>query len=109
MASAVDPTSGFITLPLNRSNLAIQKPFDVPEDQRYSYKDGVHKLWVFSTDKPHTPHSQTKPRTEIRIRVNFPYLVNALVHIIRAFTRIDYSVKNGDEILCLKYFVIHVM
>ncbi|KAA8530990.1 hypothetical protein F0562_005720 [Nyssa sinensis] len=63
----IDPTEGFISLPLNQSNLVIQRPYDVPEDQRYSFVDGVHKLWVFRTDKPHTPTSKTGPRTEIRI------------------------------------------
>uniref|UniRef100_A0A7N0T9L8 Alginate lyase 2 domain-containing protein n=1 Tax=Kalanchoe fedtschenkoi TaxID=63787 RepID=A0A7N0T9L8_KALFE len=29
---------------------------------------GVHKLWVFATDKPHSPASHTHPRTEIRIK-----------------------------------------
>ncbi|XP_030535012.1 citrate-binding protein-like [Rhodamnia argentea] len=63
----VDPTQGFVSLPLNRSNYNIQKPYDVPEDQRYSFSDGVHKCWVYSTDKPHTRTSLTKPRTEIAI------------------------------------------
>ncbi|KAJ8769534.1 hypothetical protein K2173_005137 [Erythroxylum novogranatense] len=62
-----DLTKGFISLPLNRSNYNIQRPYDVPEDQRYSFINGVHKCWVYSTDKPHTPTSQTKPRTEIAI------------------------------------------
>ncbi|KAK4394395.1 Citrate-binding protein [Sesamum angolense] len=64
----VDPTKGFISQHLNQSNLVIQRPYDVPEDERYSFKNGVHKLWVFKTDKPHTPTSKTNPRTEIRVR-----------------------------------------
>ncbi|XP_010027728.1 citrate-binding protein [Eucalyptus grandis] len=63
-----DPTEGFKSLPLTQSNFAVQRPYDVPVDQRYSFKDGVHKLWVFDTDKPHSTTSETKPRTEIRIR-----------------------------------------
>ena len=63
-------TDGFLSLPLNQSNLVIQRPYDVPEDQRYSFVDGVHKLWVYSTDKPHSPTSKTHPRTEIRIHVS---------------------------------------
>ncbi|MCD7461705.1 hypothetical protein HAX54_046839 [Datura stramonium] len=62
-----DPTDGFTPIALSQSNFQIQKPYDVPVNQRYSFIDGVHKLWVFNTDKPHTPTSQTKPRTEIRI------------------------------------------
>ncbi|XP_030461902.1 citrate-binding protein-like [Syzygium oleosum] len=64
----IDPADGFTSLPLNQSNFQVQRPYDVPVDQRYSFEDGVHKLWVFDTDKPHTPTSQTEPRTEIRIR-----------------------------------------
>ncbi|KAI4297041.1 hypothetical protein L6164_036950 [Bauhinia variegata] len=64
---AVDPTQGFTRLPLSNSNFAVQKPYDVPQDQRYSFKNGVHKFWVYSTDKPHTPTSNTAPRTEIRV------------------------------------------
>ncbi|KAL0378397.1 UNVERIFIED_CONTAM: Citrate-binding protein [Sesamum radiatum] len=64
----IDPTKGFISQHLNQSNLVIQRPYDVPEDERYSFKNGVHKLWVFKTDKPHTPTSKTNPRTEIRVR-----------------------------------------
>ncbi|KAL5999955.1 hypothetical protein ACLOJK_034632 [Asimina triloba] len=64
-----DPTDGFVSLPLNSSNFVIQRPYDVPESARYSFIDGVHKLWVYATDKPHSPTSNTNPRTEIRIDV----------------------------------------
>ncbi|KAJ1429718.1 Concanavalin A-like lectin/glucanase domain superfamily [Sesbania bispinosa] len=64
---AVDPTQGFTRVSLDNSNFMIQKPYDVPVNQRYSFINGVHKFWVYSTDKPHMPNSDTKPRTEIRI------------------------------------------
>ncbi|KAF8012006.1 hypothetical protein BT93_I0204 [Corymbia citriodora subsp. variegata] len=48
----VDPTQGFVSLPLNRSYYHIQKPYDLPEDRH----------------KPHSQTSQTKPRTEIAIQ-----------------------------------------
>ncbi|KAJ4836941.1 hypothetical protein Tsubulata_042973 [Turnera subulata] len=63
----INPTTGFSSFPLNQSNLIIQRPYDVPENERYSFDNGVHKLWVYSTDKPHSPTSKTNPRTEIRI------------------------------------------
>lgn len=66
---AVDPTEGFTSLPLDQSNFDIQRPYNVPVDQRYSFVDGVHKMWVYKTDKPHSPNSHTNPRTEIRIQV----------------------------------------
>ncbi|KAK9950001.1 hypothetical protein M0R45_005508 [Rubus argutus] len=63
-----DPTLGFLELPLNTSNLDIQRPYDLALSERYSFIEGVHKLWVYFTDKPHSPDSRTHARTEIRIR-----------------------------------------
>ncbi|KAL5714916.1 hypothetical protein ACHQM5_016817 [Ranunculus cassubicifolius] len=63
----IHPTRGFISLPIHNSTLAIQRPYDIPECERSSYVNGVHKLWVYSTDKPHSLISQTRPRSEIRI------------------------------------------
>ncbi|KAL7611019.1 hypothetical protein Lser_V15G12005 [Lactuca serriola] len=64
----IDTTLGFVSQPLGRSNFRIQKPYDLPVDKRYSFINGVHKLWVFKTDKPHSRKSKTNPRTEIRIQ-----------------------------------------
>lgn len=66
-----DPTDGFTSIPMTRGNFVIQKPYDIPLEQRYSFKDGVHRLWVYADDKPHDPNSHTQPRTEIRIKVLF--------------------------------------
>ncbi|XP_028798248.1 citrate-binding protein-like [Neltuma alba] len=66
-SEAADPTHGFIPVALDSSNFHVQKPYDVPVNQRYSFSNGVHKLCVYSTDKPHTTDSPTLPRTEIRI------------------------------------------
>ncbi|KAI4348092.1 hypothetical protein L6164_008854 [Bauhinia variegata] len=63
-----DPTAGFTPVPLTPANFVLQKPYDIPLDQRYSYKDGVHRMWVYADDKPHNPSSHTQPRTEIRIK-----------------------------------------
>ncbi|XP_022773845.1 citrate-binding protein-like [Durio zibethinus] len=63
-----DPTSGFTAVSLSQSNFELQKPYDKSPNERYSFNNGEHRLWVFATDKPHTPSSNTKPRTEIRIR-----------------------------------------
>ena len=68
-SEAVDPTRGFTHVALDKSSYKVQRPHNVPVDQRYSFINGVHKLWVYSSDKPHTPISKTKPRTEIRIKV----------------------------------------
>mgnify|MGYP004715088877 FL=1 len=81
----VDPTDGFVSLPLNQSNLEIQRPYNVPVDQRYSYVDGVHKMWVFDTDKPHFPASNTRPRTELRIEVSLHIAAKFMIAILVKF------------------------
>ncbi|XP_030461938.1 citrate-binding protein-like [Syzygium oleosum] len=60
-----DPTSSFEELPLNQSNLHIQKPYDLPVSDRYSFINGIHKLWVYSSDHPLSKGSPTRPRSEI--------------------------------------------
>ncbi|KAK9270056.1 hypothetical protein L1049_025629 [Liquidambar formosana] len=66
MLCGADPTDGFTPVPLTNSNFELQKPYNVPLDERYSYEDGVHRMWVYADDKPHDPNSYTQPRTEIR-------------------------------------------
>ncbi|KAL1831376.1 hypothetical protein DCAR_0101348 [Daucus carota subsp. sativus] len=66
--AASDPTKGFVSLPFNTSVYRIQRPYDKKENQRYSFKNGVHKFWVFANDKPHTTTSHTKPRTELAVQ-----------------------------------------
>ncbi|CAL1386214.1 unnamed protein product [Linum trigynum] len=62
-----DLNCGFESLPFNQSYFNVQRPYDVPENQRYSFINGVRRCWVYSTDKPHNPTSNTLPRTEIAI------------------------------------------
>jgi len=64
-----DPTDGFTAVPLSERNFHMQWPYNLKLSDRYSYHDGVRKLWVYSTDKPFNSGTTTKPRTEIRIRV----------------------------------------
>ncbi|XP_031126743.1 citrate-binding protein-like [Ipomoea triloba] len=65
---ADDPTDGFTSVPLSDNNFELQRPYDVPLQQRYTFQNGTHRMWVYADDKPHTPTSHTQPRTEIRIR-----------------------------------------
>ncbi|KAJ8771753.1 hypothetical protein K2173_026930 [Erythroxylum novogranatense] len=62
-----DPTDGFTQVPLTEANIKLQKPYDIPLSERYSFVNGTHKMWVYADDKPHDPKSATQPRTEIRI------------------------------------------
>ncbi|XLT13677.1 hypothetical protein HN51_059367, partial [Arachis hypogaea] len=61
-------TDGFTQLPLDHKDIEIQRPYDVPESARYSFVNGVHKMWVYSSDKPHSKNSRTNPRTELAIK-----------------------------------------
>ncbi|PKU70324.1 Citrate-binding protein [Dendrobium catenatum] len=63
-----DPTDGFTRLPLTDANFELQKPYNIPLAKRYSYVNGVHRMFVYSTDKPFKAGSPTDPRTEIRIK-----------------------------------------
>ncbi|KAK2979610.1 hypothetical protein RJ640_020102 [Escallonia rubra] len=75
---SADPTDGFTNVPLTAdANFELQKPYDIPLSERYSYENGVHKLWVYADDKPHDPNSHTQPRTEIRIRVLISSLLSS--------------------------------
>jgi hypothetical protein len=79
--SAVDPTTGFICNPIDTSHYVIQKPYDVSLNERYSFTNGVHKFWIYPTDKPFHSGSTTQPRTEIRVTVSV-YLVGRWQNLI---------------------------
>ncbi|OWM90752.1 citrate-binding protein-like [Punica granatum] len=66
--ASADPTDGFTPVPLQNGNFVLEKPYNVPLTDRYSHVDGVNKLWVYNHDKPFKPGSDTRPRTEIRIK-----------------------------------------
>ncbi|CAK8539371.1 unnamed protein product [Lathyrus sativus] len=66
-SAAIDPTQGFTHVSLDNSNFVIQKPYNLPVNQRYNFTNGVHQFWIYPTDKPFMSGSNTKPRTEIRI------------------------------------------
>ncbi|PRQ24685.1 putative concanavalin A-like lectin/glucanase domain-containing protein [Rosa chinensis] len=64
---SADPTDGFTLVPLTEDNFKLQKPYNEPLDDRYSYKDGVRSFWIYNNDKPFKTDSTTRPRTELRI------------------------------------------
>ncbi|KAJ8769579.1 hypothetical protein K2173_005182 [Erythroxylum novogranatense] len=65
--ATLDPIHGFKELPFNRSYYVFHKPYNLPLNERYSFKNGVHRLWVYTTDKPLYKGSPTRPRTEIMV------------------------------------------
>nr|XP_043615663.1 citrate-binding protein-like [Erigeron canadensis] len=62
-----DLTLGFTRLPFNKTYYVNHKPYNLPLEDRYSLINGVHKLWVFSTDEPLYQGSTTNPRSELFI------------------------------------------
>lgn len=86
LADAVDPTDGFDNIPLIQNNFKLQRPYDVPLEERYSFENGTHRLWVYADDKPHDPNSPTQPRTEIRIHVCRYFLCFLILDIIFVFS-----------------------
>ncbi|ERN13000.1 hypothetical protein AMTR_s00040p00082580 [Amborella trichopoda] len=82
---SANSTYGFTELPLQSQNLDVQRPYDVAAEQRFSFCGGVYRMWVFADDKPHTPTSNTKPRTEIRISVSIDeQSVSHLYYVFKA-------------------------
>ncbi|KAL7176168.1 hypothetical protein ACSBR2_029680 [Camellia fascicularis] len=72
-----DPTDGSTNIPLTESNFKLQKPYDIPLEQRYSFQNGVHRLWVYADDKPYDPNPTdgftTIPLTESNFKLQKPY------------------------------------
>ncbi|TVU50992.1 hypothetical protein EJB05_02392, partial [Eragrostis curvula] len=70
-AADADPTSGFVAVELTEDRFKLHKPYDLPPEQRYEFRDGVRRLWVYCTDKPLSPGSPTKPRSEILLNKTY--------------------------------------
>jgi len=68
--AAADPILGFAAIELTEDRFKLHKPYDLPPEQRYEFRDGVRRMWVFCDDKPLSPGSPTKPRSEILLNVS---------------------------------------
>ncbi|KAF5942480.1 hypothetical protein HYC85_020122 [Camellia sinensis] len=44
-----DPTNGFTNVALTEYNFELQKPYDIPLEQRYSYYNGIHGATNYTT------------------------------------------------------------
>uniref|UniRef100_A0ACD5VZE5 Uncharacterized protein n=1 Tax=Avena sativa TaxID=4498 RepID=A0ACD5VZE5_AVESA len=67
-ARGEDPlTVGFTPVRLTESQFVVQKPFNVPLNERYEFAGGVRRMWVYSTDKPISSTHRGGARTEIKI------------------------------------------
>ena len=88
-SSTADPTEGFTAVPLTEANFELQKPYDIPLSERYSFENGIRRLWVYADDKPHDPNSRTQPRTEVRIKVSQESLFFSFVFFSSQFLEED--------------------
>ncbi|KAL6642311.1 hypothetical protein ACP70R_020492 [Stipagrostis hirtigluma subsp. patula] len=70
-SGADDPTAGFAAVELTEDRFKLHKPYDLPPEQRYEVRDGVRRMWVYCTDKPFSPGSPTKPRSEILLNKTY--------------------------------------
>ena len=68
-SAGVDPPLGFIAVNLTEDRFKLHHPYDLPPEQRYEFCDDVRRMWVYSTDKPFSHGSPTKPRSEILLNV----------------------------------------
>lgn len=62
-ATDTSPTAGFMDY---TSDYKVQRPYDIPVDQRFSDSAGVFTTRVFPGDKPFEKGNPTEPRTEMR-------------------------------------------
>ncbi|HEY2901456.1 MAG TPA: hypothetical protein VGL59_12820, partial [Polyangia bacterium] len=58
-----DPTAGWTEY---IDTFQVEKPYDLPESQRFTFAGGIFTFWILPTDKPHDPGNTTDPRTEAR-------------------------------------------
>jgi hypothetical protein len=87
-----DPTQGFTEY---QDSFVIQRPYDLPAKDRFSYDQGIYTAWVLPGDKSHATWSGTKSRTETR----FSDLKTG-EHLYSA----DVMVEPGSENVCVQQF-----
>ena len=65
-----NPTAGFEKVVLADGDFQVQSPSNVPESQRFQYRNGVRTFWVHRNDKPINTATHTNPRSEVKLRVS---------------------------------------
>ncbi|OEL31983.1 Citrate-binding protein [Dichanthelium oligosanthes] len=69
--ATADPTLGLTAIELTEDRFKLHKPYDLPPEQRYEFRDGLRRMWVYCDDKPFSPGSPTKPRSEILLNATY--------------------------------------
>ncbi|MFS8102344.1 hypothetical protein LFM09_34985 [Lentzea alba] len=67
-ALAQPPSAQWVSTPYSYT---VQKPHNLAVSARYKFEGGVHTMWVYDYDQPHTPGSPTDPRTELRFNQEY--------------------------------------
>ncbi|MFD4674509.1 polysaccharide lyase family 7 protein [Lentzea sp. NPDC058450] len=67
-ALAQPPSAQWVSAPYTYT---VQKPHNLATSARYKFEGGVHTMWVYDYDQPHTPGSPTDPRTELRFNQEY--------------------------------------
>ncbi|MFS7941116.1 hypothetical protein Hanom_Chr05g00472351 [Helianthus anomalus] len=105
MVFAFDPTQGFTNVPLTSSSFIYQKPYNVPLKERYSFKKGIHRFWVYANDKPFERGSNTQPRTEAQIKVS---LIKVLTNkCLFAYDMHCYLLTCNTQVSC--YHIVKIL
>ncbi|MEU3646311.1 polysaccharide lyase family 7 protein [Lentzea sp. NPDC034063] len=67
-ALAQPPSAQWVSAPYTYT---VQKPYNLALSSRYKLEGGVHTMWVYDYDQPHTQGSPTDPRTEMRFNQEY--------------------------------------
>ncbi|THG10142.1 hypothetical protein TEA_007870 [Camellia sinensis var. sinensis] len=86
---SADPTDGFTLVPLTKKNFGLQKPYNVPLDDRYSYEHGVRRLWVYNPDKPFYGDSGTRPAQKFALRTWMMGKLTVFIDGVQKFMKND--------------------
>ncbi|KAF5942477.1 hypothetical protein HYC85_020119 [Camellia sinensis] len=86
---SADPTDGFTLVPLTEKNFGLQKQYNVPLDDRYSYEHGVRRLWVYNHDKPFYGDSGTRPAQKFALRTWMMGKLTVFIDGVQKFVKND--------------------
>ncbi|KAM0921133.1 hypothetical protein ACQ4PT_007031 [Festuca glaucescens] len=64
-------TAGFTRVLMTETRFVVQRPYNVPLDERYEFAGGVRRMWVYSTDKPFNRTLPGAARTETKINKEY--------------------------------------
>nr|GEY05403.1 N-acetyl-D-glucosamine kinase-like [Tanacetum cinerariifolium] len=90
-----DLALGFTRLPFNKTYYINHKPYNLPLEERYSFINEFHKLWVFSKDEPLSHGSPTNPCSELFIN---GYKYSTIVWQFKAHVFVPHGTTGNDGV-----------